>query len=190
MAAAISAALLIPPVYAQTSGQDGAIYQREENQRDRIANGVASGQLTAGETASLERNEASLNRETRALRQANNGQLPPQEQAQINRRQNRLSRDIYNDKHNAAHEKYGNNEVDARRENRQDRIAQGIRSGRMTAGEAARTEGCEARINQEVRADRAANGGPLTNSQKARINRQQNRESPRIYNQKHNSAAR
>jgi hypothetical protein len=188
--AAISGTMLIPRGHAQTAGQDSTISQRKENQQDRIANGVASGQLTAGETASLESKEANLNRETRADRQANNGQLTPQEKAQINRQQNRLSRNIYNDKHNAAEQHYGNNEVDARRENQQDRIAQGIRSGQMTAGEAARTEGQEARINREVRTDRAANGGHLTNNQKAQVNRQLNKESARIYNQKHNAAKR
>ena len=110
MAAAMTAAMLIPFVYAQTSGQDTTIHERKENQQDRIANGVASGQLTAGETANL-------NRETRADRQANNGQLTSPEKAQINRQQNRLSQNIYNDKHNVAQQHYGNNEVDARREN-------------------------------------------------------------------------
>jgi hypothetical protein len=188
MIAAISGAMLIGPARAQTAGQDTTIHERKENQQDRIANGVASGQLTAGETANLERKEANLNSETRTDRQANNGQLTAPEKAQINRQQNRLSQNIYNDKHNAAEQHYGNNEVDARRELQQDRIAQGIRSGQMTAGEAARTEGHEARINQEVRTDRAVNGGKLTANQKASVNRQQNRESARIYNQKHNAA--
>jgi hypothetical protein len=188
--AAISGAMLIPRAHAQTAGQDTTISQRKENQQDRIANGVASGQLTAGETSRLESKEANLNSEIRTDRQANNGQLTPQEKAQINRQQNRLSGDIYNDKHNAAQQHYGNNEVDARRENQQDRIAQGIRSGQMTAGEAAKTEGQEAKINHEVRADRAANGGNLTNNQKAQVNRQLNKESARIYNQKHNAAKR
>ncbi len=188
--AAISGTMLIPRAHAQTAGQDATIHERKENQQDRIANGVASGQLTARETSRLESREANLNSETRADRQANNGQLTAPEKAQINRQQNRLSGDIYTDKHNAAQQHYGNNEVDARRENQQDRIAQGIRSGQMTAGEAARTEGHEAAINQEVHADRAANGGNLTNNQKAQVNRQQNRESARIYNQKHNAAKR
>src|SRR5208337_3672860 len=121
--AAFSGTMLIPRAHAQTAGQDTTIHERKENQQDRIANGVGSGQLTAGETASLERKEASLNQETRADRQANNGQLTAPEKAQINRQQNRLSGDIYNDKHNAAQQHYGNNEVDTRRELQQDRIA-------------------------------------------------------------------
>jgi len=90
--------MLIGPARAQTAGQDTTIHERKENQQDRIANGVASGQLTAGETANLERKEANLNSETRTDRQANNGQLTAPEKAQINRQQNRLSQNIYNDK--------------------------------------------------------------------------------------------
>jgi len=164
------------------------IKDRKENQQDRIANGVESGQLTSGETANLENKEANLNKEVRNDRTANGGNLTNNEKAQINRQQNHLSNQIYNDKHNAATQHYGNNEVDGRRENQQDRIAQGIKSGQLTAGETAKLEGQESKINHEVRNDRAANGGNLTNKQKAQINRQQNKESARIYNKKHNAA--
>jgi hypothetical protein len=77
-------------------------------------------------------------------------------------------------------------QVNARRENQQDRIAQGIRSGRLNAGETARLERQEARINREVRSDRAANGGRLTPAERRKVNRQLNRESARIYRLKHN----
>src|SRR5215470_9581867 len=75
------------------------IKARQENQQDRIAQGVKSGQLTAGETANLERKEARLNREIRRDRRANGGNLTNKEKDQINRQQNRLSRNIYRDKH-------------------------------------------------------------------------------------------
>ena len=164
------------------------INQRRENQQDRIANGVASGQLTAGETANLETKEAGINKEIRHDRTQNGGNLTNNEKRQINQQQNRLSKQIYNDKHNAATQHYGKNEVDARRENQQDRIAQGIRSGQLTAGETAKLERQSARINREVRNERAANGGNLTNREKAQVNRQLNRESARIYNKKHNGS--
>ena len=44
------------------------VAERKENQQDRIAQGVKSGQLTAGETANLETKEAAINGETRADR--------------------------------------------------------------------------------------------------------------------------
>ena len=80
------------------------IKKRQENQQDRIAQGVKSGQLTAGETAHLEGKEARLNREIRHDRRANGGNLTNKEKRQINRQQNRLSRQIYRDKHNGRHQ--------------------------------------------------------------------------------------
>lgn len=79
----------------------GEVAQRKENQQDRIAQGVKSGQLTPGETSHLENKEGAINRETRADRAANGGKLTPAEKAKVNRQQNRVSGDIYRDKHNA-----------------------------------------------------------------------------------------
>jgi hypothetical protein len=166
----------------------GEVAQRKENQQDRIANGVKSGQLTAGETANLETKEAAINRETRADRAANAGKLTAGEKQQVNHQQNQLSKQIYNDKHNTNTAHYGNNQVGQRRENQQDRIAQGIKSGQLTAGETAKLENQQRGINQQVKADRSANGGKLTQGEKQQINRQQNAASRNIYNKKHNAA--
>ena len=188
------AALLAAPVFAQQSQpspqpnaapKEGSVNDRRTDQQDRIANGVQSGQLTAGETKRLEGREANLNREVRSDRQANGGRLTAQERQQVNRQQNNVSHSIYRDKHNAAQAHYGNNEVGQRRENQQDRIANGIRNGSMTAGQTARTENREQGINRQVHADRAANGGRLTGQQRRQINRRQNRTSRQIYHQKH-----
>jgi hypothetical protein len=69
--------------------------------QDRIANGVKSGQLTAGETANLETKEAAIKGETKADRSTNGGKLATAEKKQINREQNAASKNIYNKKHNA-----------------------------------------------------------------------------------------
>lgn len=159
--------------------------QRRENQQDRIANGISSGQLTAGETRNLESREANVNREIRNDRSANGGKLTQQERQQVNRQQNNLSHSIYQDKHNANVAHYGNNEVGQRRENQQDRIANGLRNGTMNAGQAARVENREQGINQQIRADRQANGGKLTGQQRQQVNRAQNGASRRIYRDKH-----
>jgi len=165
---------------------DPSIAQRKENQQDRIANGVKSGQLTAGETSKLETKEAAINAETKADRAANGGKLTSAEKTQINKQQNGVSKQIYADKHNANKAHYGNNEVGQRRENQQDRIAQGVKSGQLTAGETAKLENQQKGINQQVKADRAANGGKLTAGEKAQVNREQNRASRNIYRKKHN----
>ena len=178
------------PLFAQQtqpSTDTNTVNQRRENQQDRIANGVQSGQLTAGETKNLEGREANLNREIKDDRQVDGGKLTTQERQQVNKQQNNLSKSIYQDKHNANTAHYGNNEVGQRRENQQDRIAQGIRSGQMTSGEAARTENREQGINQQIHADRQANGGKLTGEEKKQINKEQNRASRQIYRQKHNN---
>jgi hypothetical protein len=166
---------------------DPSIAQRKENQQDRIANGVKSGQLTAGETANLETKEAAINGETKADRKANGGKLTAAEKTKINKQQNNLSKQIYKDKHNANTAHYGNNKVDQRRENQQDRIAQGIKSGKLTAGETAKLENQQKGINQQVAADRKANGGKLTTAEKKQVNHEQNQASKNIYHKKHNA---
>ena len=167
---------------------DPSIAQRKENQQDRIANGVQSGQLTAGETSKLETKEAAINGETKADRAANGGKLTSAEKAKINGQQNQLSKQIYQDKHNANTAQYGDNKVGQRRENQQDRVAQGIKSGQLTAGETAKLENQQKGTNQQVAADRKANGGTLTASEKKQVNREQNQASKNIYRKKHNGA--
>ena len=74
----------------------------------------------------------------------------------------------------------------AREANQQQRIANGVRSGQMTSGEAARAENNQARTAQTIHNDRAANGGTMTQQERQQVNRQQNRNSNQIYNEKHN----
>lgn len=185
----VAALVLSGAAIAQDAQQnsDPTIHQRKENQQDRIANGIQDGQLTPGEATKLESKEAAVNHEIKADRAANGGTLTPAEKAKVNRQQNRLSKDIYKQKHDAQTTHYGNNEVDQRRQNQQNRIANGVRSGQLTAGETAKLENQERGINQQVRADRAANGGKLTAGEKAQVNREQNRESRKIYRNKHNA---
>jgi hypothetical protein len=78
-------------------------------------------------------------------------------------------------------------EVDRRETRQQERIGQGVESGQLTPGETARLERQEQRIDNQVKAERAANGGHLTPAERAQVNREQNRESRRIYAAKHNA---
>jgi hypothetical protein len=177
----LAASILMSGAFAQKT----EVGQRVENQQDRIAQGIGSGQLTAGETTNLERKEAGINQEVRTDRALNGGHLTAGERQQVNAQQNRMSGQIYRDKHNVAVQHYGNNEVDARRFNQQQRIAQGVASGRLSAGQTARLEKGEAAINHEVWGDRALNGGHLTAGEKHLVNQQQNVASGKIYRAKH-----
>lgn len=121
------------------------------------------------------------------MRKLDNGHLTSADKTTLNQQQNKLSNQIYQDKHNAATQNTNpKSEVGKRAENQQDRIAQGVKSGQLTAGETSHLEKNEANINREVRNDRAANGGKLTSQERAQVNRQQNRESRQIYRDKHN----
>jgi hypothetical protein len=75
---------------------------RRFNQQGRIANGIATGRMNAGQASRIEGREANVNHEIHNDRQANGGRLTPQEHEQVNRQQNNMSRTIYDDKHPAA----------------------------------------------------------------------------------------
>jgi len=77
------------------------INQREQNQQNRIGNGVKSGQLTPGETRRLEGGEQRLQNNEKKDMAKDNGHLTKQDQHQLNREANHMSKRIYKDKHNA-----------------------------------------------------------------------------------------
>ena len=106
---ALAATILLSPVAilaqttttTNTAPTSASINQRKENQQDRIAQGVKSGQLTAGETSRLEHQEAGINKEERGMRAQDNGHLTKADKALLNKQQNQESKRIYRDKHNA-----------------------------------------------------------------------------------------
>jgi hypothetical protein len=74
--------------------------------------------------------------------------------------------------------------VNQRQQNQQARIRQGVRSGELTRREAGRLQAQQARIRvNEAYARRS--GGEFTTRERARIQRQLNRSSNRVYRQKH-----
>ena len=77
------------------------INHRKVDQQGRIAQGVRSHQLTGHETRNLERREVSIDREEHVMRRADGGRLTAGDRAALTRRQNRVSRSIYRDKHNS-----------------------------------------------------------------------------------------
>lgn len=157
-----------------------------KNQQQRIGQGVKSGQLTPRETANLENKERGINGEVRADKNANGGKLTAAERSKVNAQHQNLSKQIYTDKHNAAKDNFGNSEVGRREARQQQRIGNGIESGKLNAGKTANLENREAGVKSEIHADRAANGGKLTPGERQSVNNQQNGLSKSIYNDKHN----
>jgi uncharacterized membrane protein YdfJ with MMPL/SSD domain len=138
LSAAAVIAMCVPSAFAQQSDtsstatpadKPATIAQRKDNQQDRIAQGIDSGQLTAGETKNLETKEAGVNQEERTMRSDDDSHLTAADRSTLNNQQNHLSNQIYDDKHNANTAHYGNGEIGQRRQNQQDRIAQGVKRG-------------------------------------------------------------
>jgi hypothetical protein len=80
--------------------------------------------------------------------------------------------------------------IGQRKVDQQDRIANGVKSGQLTAHETAHLEHQEAGINKEERGMRAQDNGHLTAKDRQTLHAQQNQESRRIYRDKHNAAVR
>jgi hypothetical protein len=79
-----------------------------------------------------------------------------------------------------AGSKYNPNTREA---NQDQRTANGLRTGQMTSGEAARADRTQSKIDSQVHNDRAANGGKLTGQEKQQVNGEQNAASRQIYNE-------
>jgi hypothetical protein len=77
------------------------------------------------------------------------------------------------------------NEVNTREGIQQQRIANGVQSGKLTPQQTSNLEKREATVQNRERKDMAKNNGHLTRGEQRRINRQQNRISKSIYKDKH-----
>jgi hypothetical protein len=77
-----------------------AVDNREANQQDRTAQGLRSGQETAGEAGKTNARQAGVDQEVHNDRTANGGALNGQQKAQVNKQQNHNSNQIANQKHN------------------------------------------------------------------------------------------
>lgn len=160
---------------------------RDVEQQKRIEQGLQSGQLTSGEARRLEAGESRIDRTEQ--RDLANGSLSGSERAQIQREQNRESKAIYGEKHNAT---TGNpdslksnlEQANVQRNiNQEQRIHQGVTHGSLTNRETSRLEGSEAHVDRmEAKRD--------TLRQIGRVRRADNRDSRRIYKAKHNKQRR
>jgi hypothetical protein len=75
--------------------------------------------------------------------------------------------------------------IGQRKVDQQDRIGNGVKNGKLTAGQTSHLEHQEAGINKEERGMRAQDNGHLTKQDRGTIHAQQNQESRRIYRDKH-----
>ena len=99
----LSAALLtLAGVFAvvsasQAGTRDPRVNQRQHNQRERIQQGVQSGELTRRETGRLAEEQRDVRQLERAYK--SDGTLTGAERRDLQHEQNQASRDIYKQKH-------------------------------------------------------------------------------------------
>jgi hypothetical protein len=77
------------------------VNRRETNQQKRIANGVKTDKLTPGQTARLEKGEQRLQNNEKKDMAKDNGHLTKQDQHQLNKEANHMSKRIAKDKNSA-----------------------------------------------------------------------------------------
>jgi hypothetical protein len=157
---------------------DGAgTVQRDVNQQQRIEQGLKSGELNTREAARLERQEAVVDHmQAHAMK---DGNVSAAEHARLVAAQNRVSKNIYQQKHDAQE----GNSVQ-RNVNQETRIEQGINSGSLSSKEAAQLERGQARSDRQLA--RAGADGHVGRVEQGHIRRGDNRQSRQIFRKKHN----
>jgi hypothetical protein len=167
----------------------GTEVQRNINQESRIEQGLKAGQLSTGEAAKLERDEARIDRmEKNALK---DGTLSQQEADRINRAQNVESGKINALKHNdvtgdpnSASSRRAQADVQ-RNINQQSRIEQGVQNGSLSSKEVSHLERGQARVERAEA--RAGADGHISAGEQARIQHKENKQSRKIFRDKHNN---
>jgi hypothetical protein len=99
----IAAGLLLALVTVTSAGfaqtKTPRVTKRQENQQKRIAHGVKSGELTAKETEHLEAREVKIQHDKKEAKA--DGVVTAKERVKLNREENRASRAIRRQKHDA-----------------------------------------------------------------------------------------
>lgn len=94
-----AASAVLAGIIGVATVQAGEVVDRERRQQERIAQGVQSGELTARETQRLEREQARIERDRKLA--LSDGKMTRRERARLHNKQDRASRHIYRQKHDA-----------------------------------------------------------------------------------------
>jgi hypothetical protein len=177
--------------------KDPWVNQRQENQRDRVRQGIKSGQLTKEEAKELATNQKELRQEEKEYK--SDGTLTKEERVDLHQDLNSTSKDIYQEKHDAETQpgvtpaepgspKVWDPKVNQLQSNQKDRIQQGVQSGELTKKETytlAQKEAHLAKLERQLKED-----GKLTKEERARLQKRLDWISADIYKQKHDDQER
>jgi hypothetical protein len=196
----VSLALLVAGVLgvaglsqAQAGTRDPGVNQRQQNQHQRIKQGVRSGELTRRETGALAREQRDIRQLEREYK--SDGELTRPERVDLHQEQNQASRHIYNQKHDAQDRPVSSVPpavrdpgVNQRQGNQTARIVNGVKSGELTHEEAQGLREGRREIRQaeqEYKSD-----GTLTRDERKDLHQDLNEQSQDIYDVKHNEVTR
>jgi len=95
----VAASVALAGLIGVSPVQAGEVVNRERRQQERIGQGVQSGELTAKETQRLEKEQVKI--EANRKQALADGKLTKRERAELHKEQDRASRHIYRQKHEA-----------------------------------------------------------------------------------------
>ncbi|MEN9544902.1 MAG: hypothetical protein RLZZ598_1735 [Pseudomonadota bacterium] len=176
--------------YAQTT--TAGTVQRDVNQQSRIENGLKDGSLSVKEAGHLEKEQARVDH--LQAKDLKDGKLDPAERAQLQKAQNKASRDIQaartNDiKGNPESKSSERMQANVQRNvNQEQRIEQGVASGALTNRETAKLERGQAHVDRREAA--AAKDGHISAGEQTAIQNKEDHQSKRIHAKKHNDVTR
>jgi Skp family chaperone for outer membrane proteins len=171
--------------------RDPGVNTRQHQQRERVGQGVRSGELTRRETRKLAEEQRDIRQLERAYK--SDGTLTAAERRDLQHEQNQASRDIYQQKHDAqdrveATPAVRDPGVNQRQANQTARMVQGVKSGELTRAEA-----------QDLRAGRREirtteqgykSDGVLTRTEREDLHQDLRDQSHDLYDQKHDDEKR
>jgi polyhydroxyalkanoate synthesis regulator phasin len=187
--------------FAKDHPRRNEVNHRDREQLARVAEGLKSGKLTPTQAKQILSNDRSIKQQEHADVKANGGFLTKSQQRQINQEENANSRLIHNDTHPAspatavpvsasrpgnpigapgsrfAEQHPRRDEVNSRVGDQRARIAEGVKSGKLTPTEAKQLLSNDKAIKQQEHAEVKANGGFLTKSQQRQLNHEESADS-------------
>lgn len=124
--------LVLAPLSVDAANGDGA-KKRQQNQAERIGNGIVDGELTSGELKKVQQKQQKVE-EFRAKAMAD-GNLSAEEKAKLHQKLNNSSEQIYRLKHN-DNGKFRAKQEQKKWDNLETRLGKGVSDGTLTIQEA------------------------------------------------------
>lgn len=162
--------------------------KKQQNQEQRIKQGVRSGELTKEEAQELREGEKEIRGMKKDAR--SDGTVTKKERQELHKALNEQSKDIDQEKHdgNKGEPRPGNYKkrtpgAAGRQMHQKSRINQGIKSGELTKDEAKDLREGEKEI-RDMKKD-ARSDGTVTQEERKELNRELNEQSKEIYEEKH-----